>query len=145
MNVELSRYVERWYTHECGVGQIVLLFLVGLFAVWIARKVIPSSRRLGTLATILLGISSTMCGLALTTTTYPCPESMPHGPLCRVVAVGIPFRQQIEERDREPVVLYDVCTNSSEELRAALIADFSLGVLGFPILVLLLLPGRRKE
>src|SRR5213594_153673 len=128
MSVEISSYFSRLYAHEWGIAQIVLLFFVGLFAVWIVRKLTPPRRRLGAFATIVLGLSSTMCGLALATTTYTCRDCVPPTPGCRVVAVGIPFRQQLKDRDPEPVRQNDACTLSSEESRPALVANFSLGV-----------------
>jgi uncharacterized membrane protein YeaQ/YmgE (transglycosylase-associated protein family) len=137
MSVEIFSYFSRLYTHEWGIAQIVLLFSVGLFAVWIVRKLTPPRRRLGAIATIVLGLSSTMCGLVLTTTTYTCHDCVPPTPGCKVVAVGIPFRQQLKDRGPAPVRQDDACTLSSEESRPALVANFSLGVLMLPVSVLL--------
>ena len=120
--------------------QIVLFGLAGCFSVWVAQLItryhIPGIVAFGTFA-----VSAVLFGLILTSTTYNCTQCVPH-PKCRVVKVGVPFPQQVQDRDTDN---FDVCIVGGEKSQLALIGNFMLGVTGLPILVMLLLRWRGRN
>jgi hypothetical protein len=149
MSIEIFDYLLPFQTGELSFlsgGLILALICVPSFlSTYIAQRFVSPVRRLRISHLCVVAVSATLLGLVLTSITYNCSACRPRTDGCRVITIGVPFPQQVQDRDPEPPVLFDVCRLGSERSRAAVLGNFSLGALGLPLGVMVIAKSRPKK
>jgi hypothetical protein len=135
------------------VGEISLLtallmtFLsVAVAWAWVGllSRLLPRFRALGLPWLVGIGILAAAAGLLLTNVAFICPSCTPETAGCRVVVVGWPMRQLVQQDvDPDPVTWYDICRVGIEGSALAPYVNFSLPALGIPLAIALLRSRRR--
>jgi hypothetical protein len=144
MTIELPNYLAQIQRGELGLLEAAVPLLAGCAAFWLVRRLALPLRRLGRGAVVCGGLAGALAGLFLMNVTYSCPACRPATLGCRVVVRGVPFPQQTQERDSEPIHWQDGCRVASERSTPAGLANFSLGAFGVPGLLALCAWGYQR-
>ena len=145
MDIEILDYLRRFQEGEFNLVHVGLLYLTGLGSVRLAARILPGRAPLERAGALTLSALAPLAGLVLTSTVYPCVACSPPAG-CEIVTVGVPFPQELRERDTAPRPAYGACWWSlTEASTAAAAGNFALGTLGLPLLVILLRPGRAQN
>jgi hypothetical protein len=149
MSIEIFHYLAPLQTGELSLLSFVLILALlcvpSFLAIYIAQRFVSSVRRFETSKVCAVALTATLLGLVLTCTVYNCDTCKPRTMGCRVVTIGIPFPQELGDRDREPPILFDACTLGSERSNVAVLGNFGLGAWGVPIGLLIAMGKRRKD
>lgn len=145
MDFEVMDYFRRFADGEFNLLHAALLYLSGMGSVWLASRVLGTRVPLERAGALTLAGVAPLIGLVLTSTIYTCRSCDPP-PGCDIVTVGVPFPQELRERNPGPVPSYGACwwslRNSSP---TAVAGNFALGTLGIPLVVTFFRPLRRPQ
>jgi hypothetical protein len=144
MTIEVLGYLDQIRRGETSLVVASIPFLAGCLAFWVLTRLAPALRTIGRATPLWGGLIGALAGLALTSIVYLCDTCTPTTAGCRVLAVGVPFRQQTRETDPEQVQWYDGCRAASENSMLASVGNFSLGAFGVPSLLLLGVVARQR-
>jgi len=143
MEIEVLDYFRRLQEGEFNLLHAGLIYLAGLGSVWLASTILATRAPLERAGVLTLAAVAPLVGLVLTSVVYTC-ASCTAPPQCDIVRVGVPFPQEIRERDPSPA--FGACWWSlTESSRAAVFGNFALGTLGLPLLVTFFRPVRVRE
>jgi hypothetical protein len=136
MDIEILEYFRRFQQGEYNLLHAGVLYGAGLGSVWLAGTLLPGRLRPDRVATFTLAALAALVGLVLTSTIYSCTSCNPP-PGCDIVTVGVPFPQEVRQRDPDLDPFGPCWWSLSESSPAAAAGNFALGTLGLPILVAL--------
>ena len=144
MDIEVLDYFRRLQAGEYGIVHLGVLAICGALSVTLAHRVLPGRQPFDRTGWIVVSMLAPLMGLVLTSTTYPCAGcDAPAG--CQLVRVGVPFPQEIREKNPQPGVYGRCWLSLTSTSMPALAGNFALGTLALPLVLTLFRPRSEPE